>query len=82
MFYTEQDELRDRESAEQNRAREIMEDFMIAANGVAARYLAAKEFPSLRRVVRTPASRTHIDRWFGFGLNAGMALQLAPITIQ
>ena len=27
---------------------------MIAANGVAARYLASKMFPSLRRVVRTP----------------------------
>ncbi|MET0167744.1 MAG: RNB domain-containing ribonuclease, partial [Vicinamibacterales bacterium] len=27
---------------------------MIAANGVTARYLAAKNFPSIRRVVRTP----------------------------
>ena len=27
---------------------------MIAANGVTARYLAAKKFPSIRRVVRTP----------------------------
>ena len=27
---------------------------MIAANGVAARYLASKKFPSLRRVVRAP----------------------------
>jgi exoribonuclease R len=27
---------------------------MIAANGVAARYLASKKAPSLRRVVRTP----------------------------
>jgi VacB/RNase II family 3'-5' exoribonuclease len=37
-----------------NRATEMIEDFMIAANGVAARYLAAKNFPSIRRVVRTP----------------------------
>jgi VacB/RNase II family 3'-5' exoribonuclease len=37
-----------------NRATEIIEHFMIAANGVAARYLAAKNFPSIRRVVRTP----------------------------
>jgi VacB/RNase II family 3'-5' exoribonuclease len=37
-----------------NRAREIVEDFMIAANGVAARYLEARKYPSLRRVVRTP----------------------------
>ena len=27
---------------------------MIAANGVTARYLSARKFPSIRRVVRTP----------------------------
>ena len=37
-----------------NRATEIIEDFMIAANGVTARYLSSRKFPSLRRVVRTP----------------------------
>jgi exoribonuclease-2 len=42
------------EIEEKNRAKEIIEDFMIAANGVTARYLSAKGFPSLRRVVRTP----------------------------
>ena len=39
---------------EKNRAKEIIEDFMIAANGVTARYLSASGFPSIRRVVRTP----------------------------
>ena len=39
---------------EKNRAREIIEDFMIAANGVVARYLASRKFPSIARVVRTP----------------------------
>jgi exoribonuclease-2 len=39
---------------EKNRAKEIIEDFMIAANGVTARYLSGKGFPSIRRVVRTP----------------------------
>jgi len=48
------DELKDLEAERKNRAKEIIEDFMIAANGVAARYLASKMFPSLRRVVRTP----------------------------
>jgi VacB/RNase II family 3'-5' exoribonuclease len=48
------DELKDFEAERKNRAREIIEDFMIAANGVTARYLASKMFPSLRRVVRTP----------------------------
>ena len=42
-----------------NRARSLIEDFMIAANGSTARYLTGKNFPSLRRVVRTPK---HWDR--------------------
>jgi exoribonuclease R len=48
------DELKDFDAERKNRAKEIIEDFMIAANGVTARYLASKMFPSLRRVVRTP----------------------------
>lgn len=38
-----------------NRARTLVEDFMIAANGVSARYLESKGLPSVRRVVRAPA---------------------------
>jgi exoribonuclease-2 len=37
-----------------NRAKEIIEDFMIAVNGVTARYLSARKSPSIRRIVRTP----------------------------
>ena len=48
------DQMRDLAVEEKNRAKEIIEDFMIAANGVTARYLAAKNSPSIRRVVRTP----------------------------
>ncbi len=48
------DELKDLEAERSNRAKDIIEDFMIAANGVTARYLASKKFPSLRRVVRIP----------------------------
>jgi exoribonuclease-2 len=48
------DQIRDLEVEQKNRAKEIIEDFMIAANGVTARYLAARKFPSIRRVVRTP----------------------------
>lgn len=48
------DELKDLEADKRNKAKDIIEDYMIAANGVSARYLAAKQFPSLRRVVRTP----------------------------
>lgn len=38
----------------QNRAQEMIEDFMVAANGVTARYLARHDFPTLMRVVKTP----------------------------
>jgi len=42
---------------EKNRAKVLIEDFMIAANGVTARALARKGFPSFRRVLRAP------ERW-------------------
>jgi exoribonuclease-2 len=48
------DQIRSLDMEEKNRAKEIIENFMIAANEVTARYLAAKKFPSIRRVVRTP----------------------------
>lgn len=38
----------------ENRARSIIEDFMITANAAIARLLRNKKIPSLRRVVRTP----------------------------
>src|SRR5512143_321031 len=50
----DKDQIRDLEVERRNRAKDIIEDFMIGANGVTARYLAAKEYPSIRRVVRTP----------------------------
>ncbi len=37
-----------------NSAKRLIEDLMIASNGVTARFLAAKKFPSIRRVVRIP----------------------------
>jgi len=40
-----------------NRAKRLIEEFMIAGNGVVARFLAAKGRPALRRVVRSP------ERW-------------------
>ncbi|MCA9758414.1 MAG: RNB domain-containing ribonuclease [Candidatus Eisenbacteria bacterium] len=42
------------EVSDRNRARTLIEDFMIAANGVTARFLEKRGFPSVRRVVRTP----------------------------
>lgn len=51
------EEIRDLEAERKNRAKQLIEDFMIVANGVTARYLIARKFPSLRRVVRSP------ERW-------------------
>jgi ribonuclease R len=48
------DQIRVLEMQEKNRAKEIIEDFMVAANGVTARFLSAHRFPSIRRVVRVP----------------------------
>ncbi len=48
------DILHDLTAEQSNRAKNLIEDLMVAANGVAARFLAAKNFPSIRRVVRTP----------------------------
>lgn len=50
----EDDRLLGLEVDEKNRAKEIIEDFMIGANGVVARYLDANHYPSIRRVVRIP----------------------------
>lgn len=51
------DVLSDLRPDEKNRAKELIEDFMIGANGVTAKYLEQKGFPSLRRVLRSP------ERW-------------------
>jgi VacB/RNase II family 3'-5' exoribonuclease len=51
------DFLSDLQLDEKNRAKELIEDFMIAANGVTAKYLEGKGLPSLRRVLRSP------ERW-------------------
>src|SRR5208283_5318774 len=51
-----------------NRAQELIEDFMIAANGVAAQFLEKRGLPALRRVVRTPKRWDRIQRVAaGFG---------------
>jgi VacB/RNase II family 3'-5' exoribonuclease len=42
------------EKQEKNRATELIEDFMIAANEVVARLLDARKVSSIRRVVKTP----------------------------
>ena len=65
------DEIRDLEVTRKNRATDIIEDFMIAANGVTSRYLSSRNLPSIRRVVRSPERWdriVEIAREHGFGL--------------
>ncbi len=60
---------------ERNRAKEIIEDFMIAANGAVARFLATRRFPVMRRVVRSP------ERWariVDIAVHLGDRLPAAP----
>ena len=45
-----------------NNARLLIEDFMIAANGTTARFLARHKLPSIRRVVRSPERWDRIER--------------------
>jgi exoribonuclease-2 len=69
------DQIRALEIEQKNRAKEIIEDFMIAANGVTARYLSAKEFPSIRRVVHSPK---RWERIVEIAANLGYKLSESP----
>jgi VacB/RNase II family 3'-5' exoribonuclease len=48
------DEIQDLRAEETNRAKQIIEDLMIGANDVTARFFHDKNIPSFRRVVRSP----------------------------
>ena len=70
----EGDVLIDLRPEEKNRAKQLIEDFMIAANGMTARYLDRKGIPSLRRVLRSP------DRWDRIvELATGLGGRLGPV---
>jgi exoribonuclease-2 len=45
-----------------NNARMLIEDCMIGANGVTARFLSAHKMPSLRRIVRSPERWDRIEK--------------------
>jgi VacB/RNase II family 3'-5' exoribonuclease len=47
-------EIKDLQLEQTNRAKQIIEDFMIAANDITANFLKHKQIPSIRRVVRVP----------------------------
>lgn len=69
----EDDVMADLRAEETNRAKELIEDLMVAANGVTARYLEGHGLPSLRRVLRSP------ERWERIvEVAEGFAEQLPP----
>ncbi len=51
------DQLSGIQAEKKNRASDLIENFMVVANGVTARFLASHRFPSIRRVVQAP------ERW-------------------
>jgi exoribonuclease-2 len=48
------DEISGLDEEKMNEAKDIIQEFMICANGITARFLESKKFPSIRRVVRVP----------------------------
>ncbi len=70
-----EDRLTDLEAETRNRAKDIIEDFMIAANGVSARFLGSRNLPALRRVVRKPK---FWDRIVELAREHGFTLPLEP----
>ncbi len=67
----EGDILQDLAAEESNVAKNLIEDLMVAANGVAARFMSAKKYSALRRIVRTPL---HWDRIVELAAMRGVSL--------
>jgi len=70
--------LADLRPDQKNRAKELIEDFMIAANGVVARYLDLKKIPSLRRVLSVPK---RWDRIVALAAESGYRLPSRPDAV-
>ncbi|HUL61659.1 MAG TPA: RNB domain-containing ribonuclease, partial [Methanocella sp.] len=63
------------EKEQPNRAKDLIAEFMIVANGVSARFLASRQLPLLQRVVRKPK---RWDRIVGLAAERGMTLPETP----
>ena len=69
------DAVKDLAEEHPNRAKELIEEVMIAANTATAAFLAAARRPSIRRIVRTPK---RWDRIVALARQTGGRLPLAP----
>jgi len=72
------DAVTDLRPEEKNCAKELIEDFMVAANGVTARFLEAKGMPSLRRILQAPK---HWDDIVALAAKAGERLPETPDAV-
>ncbi len=63
---------------ERNRAKDLIEDLMVTANGVVATFLESKGLPSIRRVLRTPE---RWDRIVEFARTEGAHLPATPDAV-
>jgi VacB/RNase II family 3'-5' exoribonuclease len=73
--------LTDLRADDGNRAKELIAGFMIAANGVTARYLDGKGFPSLRRFLREPARWQKI-REIAAGLGESLPAEASALALD
>jgi VacB/RNase II family 3'-5' exoribonuclease len=70
--------LRDLRAARKGRAKELIEDLMIGANTVTARFLEDRKVPSIRRVLRVPR---RWDRIVALAVEVGDSLPPAPDAV-
>jgi VacB/RNase II family 3'-5' exoribonuclease len=69
------DSVRDLQPELPNRAKQLIENLMIAANGAASRFLEKRGVAAIRRVVKTPK---HWDRIVGLASETGDRLPAQP----
>ena len=72
------EELRELRADAPNNAKELIAEFMIAANSATARFLSSKKYPSIRRVVRTPK---RWDRIVELAAERGTVLPQTPDSV-
>jgi VacB/RNase II family 3'-5' exoribonuclease len=73
--------LADLRPEQKSRAKELIEDFMIAANVATAQFLERRRLPSLRRVLRSPARWERIVELAG-GLGERLPAQASAPALQ
>ncbi|MES3013059.1 MAG: RNB domain-containing ribonuclease [Pseudomonadota bacterium] len=73
--------LTDLRTEDGNRAKELIAGFMIAANGVTARFLDSRNFPSLRRFLREPVRWQRIAE-IAASLGAKLPAEPSPIVLD